>query len=44
MEVEEETKRGEPAHHLDESGLNQTGFLLAKLRELREWQKEQEDR
>ena len=43
MEVEKET-RGEPANELDDSSLNQTGFLLARLRELREWQKEQEDR
>ena len=43
MEVEEET-REEPANQLDESSLNQTGFLLARLRELREWQREQEDR
>ncbi len=28
----------------DESTLNQTGFLLARLKELREWQKLQEDR
>ena len=43
MEVEKEN-RGEPASQLEESSLNQTGFLLARLRELREWQREQEDR
>jgi hypothetical protein len=44
MEVERRIKEEEVNEDEGEATLNQTGFLLARLKELREWQREQEEK